>query len=124
MADTIVLHNIRAYGYTGFLPEERTLGQWFAVDVRLELSLERAGQTDAIADTLDYREVIDRITTTIRNERFLLLERLAYVLLQRVLALPLVQAVGLRVTKVAPPIPDFAGQVSVELYRAKVQEQS
>jgi len=124
MPDAIVLSNIRAYGYTGFLPEERTLGQWFAVDVRLEVSLERAGQTDAIEDTLDYRGVIDQIKTTIATERFLLLERLAYVLMQRVLALAPVQAATLRVTKVAPPIPDFTGQVSVELYRAKVQVQA
>jgi dihydroneopterin aldolase len=124
MPDAIVLSNIRAYGYTGFLPEERTLGQWFAVDVRLEVSLEKAGQTDAIEDTLDYRGVIDQIKTTIATERFLLLERLAYVLMQRVLALAPVQAATLRVTKVAPPIPDFTGQVSVELYRAKVQVQA
>jgi len=124
MLDTIVLNNIRAYGYTGFLPEERTLGQWFAVDVRLELCLEKAGQTDDIRDTLDYRGVIDQIQTTIRTERFLLLERLAQVLTQQVLAFPLVQAVTLRVTKVAPPIPDFTGQISIELHRGKVQVQS
>ncbi|WAS04210.1 dihydroneopterin aldolase [Gloeomargaritales cyanobacterium VI4D9] len=124
MPDTIVLNNIRAYGYTGFLPEERTLGQWFAVDVRLELCLEKAGQTDDIRDTLDYRGVIDQIQTTIRTERFLLLERLAQVLTQQVLAFPLVQAVTLRVTKVAPPIPDFTGQISIELHRGKVQVQS
>jgi len=124
MLDTIVLNNIRAYGYTGFLPEERTLGQWFAVDVRLELCLEKAGQTDDIRDTLDYRGVIDQIKNTIRTERFLLLERLAQVLTQQVLAFPLVQAVTLRVTKVAPPIPDFTGQISIELHRGKVQVQS
>ena len=123
MPDAIVLSNIRAYGYTGFLPEERTLGQWFAVDVRLEVSLERAGQTDAIEDTLDYRGVIEQIKTTIATEQFLLLERLAYVLIQKVLAWAPVQAATLRVTKVAPPIPDFTGQVSVELHRAKVQVQ-
>ncbi|MEN9214404.1 MAG: dihydroneopterin aldolase [Gloeomargarita sp. DG02_4_bins_56] len=124
MNDTIYLHNIRAYGYTGFLPEERTLGQWFAVDVRLELSLEKAGQSDEIQDTLDYRGVIEQIQTTIRREKFLLLERLAYVLIQQVLAWPPVQAVTLRVTKVAPPIADFSGQISIELHRAKVQVQS
>ncbi|MCS7030682.1 MAG: dihydroneopterin aldolase [Gloeomargarita sp. SKYG116] len=119
MTDCIYLHNIRAYGYTGFLPEERALGQWFAVDVKLELSLEKAGQTDDMRDTLDYRQVIQQIRTTIAQERFALLERLAYVLLEQLLAFPLVQSVTLRVTKVAPPIPDFTGQVSIELHRTK-----
>jgi dihydroneopterin aldolase len=68
--------------------------------------------------------VIDQIQTTIKTERFLLLERLAQVLTQQVLAFPLVQAVTLRVTKVAPPIPDFTGQISIELHRGKVQVQS
>ncbi len=124
MNDMIYLHNIRAYGYTGFLPAERTLGQWFAVDLYLELPLEKAGQSDDIEDTLDYRRVIDQIKTTIATERFLLLERLAYVLTQQVLAFPQVEAVTLRVTKVAPPIPDFTGQISMELHRAKVQVSS
>jgi len=124
MLDTIVLNNIRAYGYTGFLPEERTLGQWFAVDVRLELCLEKAGQTDDIRDTLDYRGVIDQIKNTIRTERFLLLERLAQVLTQQVLAFPLVLAVTLRVTNVAPPFTVFTLTISTDLHRGKVQVQS
>ncbi|MCS6782045.1 MAG: dihydroneopterin aldolase [Gloeomargarita sp. SKYBB_i_bin120] len=119
MRDAIYLHNIRAYGYTGFLPEERALGQWFAVDLKLELSLEKAGQTDEMSDTLDYRGVIAQVQATIAGSRFNLLERLAYVLTEKVLAFPLVQAVTVRVTKVAPPIPDFSGQVSVELHRRR-----
>ncbi len=122
--DAIYLHNIRAYGYTGLLSAERDLGQWFAVDARLVLSLAKAGQSDDIEDTLDYRGVIEQIRTTIATERFFLLERLAEVLTQRILAFPPVQAVTLRVRKVAPPIPDFTGQISIELHRVKVQVQS
>ncbi|APB32440.1 dihydroneopterin aldolase [Gloeomargarita lithophora Alchichica-D10] len=124
MGDMIHLQNLRVYGYTGFLPEEQALGQWFAVDVCLKLSLEIAGQSDHIQDTLDYRSVIDQVKTTIETERFHLLERLTYVLVEKVLAFPLVQAVTLRVTKVAPPIPDFTGSISIELHRVKVQVQS
>ncbi|MEN9208093.1 MAG: dihydroneopterin aldolase [Gloeomargarita sp. GMQP_bins_120] len=119
MTDALYLHNIRAYGYTGFLPEERTLGQWFAVDLKLELSLEKAAQTDDIADTVDYRGVIEQVQSTIAGARFYLLERLAHVLAEKVLAWPLVRGVTVRVTKVAPPIPNFPGQVSVEVHRTK-----
>ncbi|HEY9813013.1 MAG TPA: dihydroneopterin aldolase, partial [Candidatus Sericytochromatia bacterium] len=56
--DCIHLTKIRCYGYTGFLPEEQILGQWFEVDLSLWLDLSQAGKSDAIADTLDYRSVI------------------------------------------------------------------
>jgi 7,8-dihydroneopterin aldolase/epimerase/oxygenase len=33
--DFIQLTGIRCYGYTGYLAEERLLGQWFEVDLRI-----------------------------------------------------------------------------------------
>jgi dihydroneopterin aldolase len=53
--DCIQLTGIRAYGYTGFLPEEQVLGQWFEVDLTLWLDLAKSGASDRIEDTLDYR---------------------------------------------------------------------
>ncbi len=35
--DCIHVTGIRAYGYTGYLPEEQSLGQWFEVDLKLWL---------------------------------------------------------------------------------------
>jgi len=37
-----------APGYTGYLPEEQVLGQWFEVDVTLWLDLSVAGKSDAM----------------------------------------------------------------------------
>ena len=54
--DSIQVSGIRAYGYVGYLPEERVLGQWFEVDLTLWVDLAIAGKSDDIADTLDYRE--------------------------------------------------------------------
>ncbi len=56
--DSIQIRGIRAYGYTGYLPEENVLGQWFEVDLTLWTPLEKAGISDDIADTVDYREAI------------------------------------------------------------------
>ena len=50
--DIIQLTGIRCYGYTGYLPEEQYLGQWFEVDLRMSLDLAIAGQSDAIEDTV------------------------------------------------------------------------
>lgn len=44
--DCIHLQGIRAYGYTGVLPAEQTLGQWFEVNVSLWVDLALAGKSD------------------------------------------------------------------------------
>ncbi len=56
--DSIHISGIRSYGYTGYLPEEQVLGQWFEADITLWLDLRPVGSSDAIADTLDYRQTI------------------------------------------------------------------
>lgn len=118
--DTIHLSGIRSYGYTGALPAEQVLGQWFEVEVRLGLDLSQPGQSDRLEDTLDYRGLIATIQTLIRTSRFTLLERLATAIAETLLELSPIQQVQVRLTKLHPPIPDFAGQVTVELTRQRL----
>ena len=70
MIDTIRLNGIKAYGYTGALPEENILGQWFEAEITLYLDLVRASQSDNLADTCDYRNIIDNAMRILREERF------------------------------------------------------
>ena len=74
--DSIQVNGIRAYGYVGYLPEERVLGQWFEVDLTLWLDLEPAGQSDNIEDTLDYREAIAIVKQLIETAKFTLVEKI------------------------------------------------
>lgn len=116
--DQIHIHNIRAYGYTGYLPEEQTLGQWFSADVLLSFDLSKAGASDHLEDTVDYRAVIQIVKDTIENSKFALVERLATVICQRLLAESGIQQVKLCLTKEAPPIPGFGGAITLELTRS------
>ena len=75
--DVIQLTGIRCYGYTGYLQEERFLGQWFEVDLRMTVDLAAAGQSDRIEDTLDYRSVITAVKEIISLSKFDLVEKLA-----------------------------------------------
>jgi 7,8-dihydroneopterin aldolase/epimerase/oxygenase len=118
VADCLVLNGIRGYGYTGALPEEQTLGQWFEVSLRIELDLSVAGQSDRLADTLHYGPLIAQIQEIIRRSHFALVERLATVIADAVLAYPEVEQVQVCLTK-SPPIPDFGGQIQVEILRFK-----
>ena len=116
--DFIQLTGIRCYGYTGYLQEERFLGQWFEVDLRIGVDLARAGKSDRIEDTLDYRSVIAAVKAIISTAKFDLVEKLAETIMTTVLAFDLVQQVDLKLHKPAAPIPDFGGKITIELTRA------
>ena len=117
--DFIQLTGIRCYGYTGYLQEERCLGQWFEVDLRIGLDLATAGQSDRIEDTLDYRSVIAAVKEIISTAKFALVEKLAETIITTVLAFHKVQQVELKLHKPAAPIPDFGGKITIELTRQK-----
>jgi 7,8-dihydroneopterin aldolase/epimerase/oxygenase len=121
MMDCIHLTGIHSYGYTGLLPEEQILGQWFEVDLKLWTNLAIAGQSDRIDDTLDYRQVISLVKNLVKNARFSLLERLAAEITDQLLNYPQIEKVQVRLTKLTPPIPDFSGQITIEIMRSRSQ---
>ncbi len=115
--DCIHLTQIRGYGYTGALPEEQVLGQWFEADLTLWLDLSTAGESDRLTDTLDYCDVIERVQTLIKASRFTLLERLATAIAQSVLTFDQVAQVQVKLIKPAAPIPDFGGEITIDILR-------
>ncbi len=115
--DSIQISNLRCYGYTGFLPEEQVLGQWFEVDLTLWVDLAAAGQSDRIEDTLDYRAAIAAVKHIISTQKIALVERLAQVIADALLDLDRVEKVRVRLTKPAAPIPDFGGKITVDITR-------
>jgi 7,8-dihydroneopterin aldolase/epimerase/oxygenase len=117
--DVIQLTGIRCYGYTGYLAEERFLGQWFEVDLRIGLDLAIAGKSDRIEDTLDYRSTIAAVKEIIATAKFDLVEKLAETIVTTVLGFDRVQQVELKLHKPAAPIPDFGGKITIELTRSK-----
>jgi dihydroneopterin aldolase len=117
--DRIELSRIRCYGYTGFLPEEQVLGQWFEVDLVVQVDLAAAGASDQITDTLDYRQVIATTQHLVKTSRFALVERLATAIADAILTLDKVQAVQVRLHKPAAPIPDFGGRITIDISRRK-----
>jgi 7,8-dihydroneopterin aldolase/epimerase/oxygenase len=117
--DVIQLTGIRCYGYTGYLQEERILGQWFEVDLRMTVDLAPAGKSDTIEDTLDYRSVIAAVKDIIATAKFALIEKLAEKIITTVLDFDKVQQVELKLHKPAAPIPDFGGKITIELTRQR-----
>ena len=117
--DQIHLTGIRCYGYIGAFPEEQVLGQWFEVELTLWLDLAIAGQSDRLEDTLNYGAVVAQVQQIVRTSRVALLERLATTIAETLLETTLVQQVQVRLSKLAAPIPDFSGRVTIDLTRSR-----
>jgi dihydroneopterin aldolase len=85
VSDCISVRGIRAFGRHGANPGERDVAQPFDIDIQLEVDLERSSHTDALEDTLDYRQVQNVVVEVVSRESYVLLERLAQEIVRRIL---------------------------------------
>ncbi|MFZ3101086.1 MAG: dihydroneopterin aldolase [Desulfitobacteriaceae bacterium] len=115
--DVIRLRGLEFYAYHGVLPEEKTLGQQFVVDLDLFLNLRAAGNSDKVEDTVSYAEVYSVIKECMLGETFDLLERLAEYIAQKVLAVFACSALRLEIHKPQAPVPGIFRDISVEIWR-------
>jgi dihydroneopterin aldolase len=117
--DAIEISGIRGYGYTGFFPEEQTLGQWFEVDLSIWLDLSITAANDQLENTLNYADVVALVKGLLETSRFKTIERLNAVIIEGVLAFAPVRRVHSRLVKVAAPIPGFEGRIAIVMSRTK-----
>lgn len=119
MSDRILLHEMAFYAHHGLSPEEQAAGQVFIVDLEVEADLHRAGHTDDLADTLDYRDLYERVGQVMRNDRYRLLEAVAEAIAHRVLDVDRVEAVTVRVRKPHVKLGGPLQHAAVEVTRRK-----
>ena len=105
MADTIEIRGLRVVGTHGVLAEEHERAQPFEVDLDVETDLSAAGASDDLGDTLDYGRLVERTAAVIAGEHHQLLERLAQLIADAVLADERVSGVTVTVRKLRPPVP-------------------
>ncbi|MCL1917172.1 MAG: dihydroneopterin aldolase [Peptococcaceae bacterium] len=118
-SNTICLRGMEFFAYHGVMPQERTLGQRFMVDVDLRLVQEGAFDRDDLALTVDYScvyaKIADVMTRTCRTIEYVA-EGIARELLTE---FPCVR-VRVEVHKPGAPIQGVLGDVSVEVVRSNV----
>lgn len=119
MADRIRLVNMVFYAYHGVFAAERRLGQRFEVDVDLAADLRRAGQSDDLADTLNYAEVYNVVKNAVTERPYHLLEALAERIAGDILASFEVAEVTVRVRKPGAPVGGLLDYAEVEITRGK-----
>jgi dihydroneopterin aldolase len=102
--DEILLEGMRFYAYHGVNPEEQALGQRFTVDVVLAVDLRRAGQSDALANTVSYSAVYKVVRGIVEGEPRNLIEAVAESIASDILeSFPPVEQVTVTVRK--PDVP-------------------
>ena len=117
--DQIELRGLVAQGYCGVLPHEQEHPQPLEVDLDVVLDLRTPGESDELADTLDYGALCTMVERIITTERFALLERLATRIAEGALADERVEEVTVSVRKLEPPVPQQLATSGVRLTRAR-----
>jgi dihydroneopterin aldolase len=116
--DRLLLEGMAFIGHHGTFPAERELGGRFVVDAELERDLSRAGRTDRLEVTLDYRGPYDAVREVVEGEPCHLIEALAERIAQRLLAFDGVHRVTVRVRK-RPPLRGEFTSLGVEVTRSR-----
>lgn len=114
--DKIIIRDIALRCVIGVYPEERREKQDVLVTVTLHADLARAGRTDDMADTVDYKAIKQAIVGLVESSEFKLVEALAQSIADACLGFDGVERVDVTVEK--PGALRFARTVAVEISRA------
>jgi FolB domain-containing protein len=115
--DQVIIKDLVARGIIGINDWERTNPQEILINVVMYADLYQAGESDDIADCVNYRTVAKKVLVHAETARRLTVEALAADLARLCLEEPGVEKVRVRVEK--PGAVRFAGSVGVEIERAK-----
>jgi 7,8-dihydroneopterin aldolase/epimerase/oxygenase len=87
------------------MQEEHRVGGRYEVDVAMELDFEQAALSDDLDKTVDYERVYSIIRKAVTQNKFYLIERLAYLIANEIFeGSRLLESVEVTVRKANPPV--------------------
>ena len=117
--DIIRVDNLRLWAHVGVLDHERELGQWFRVDLEFHLDLSHSASADSLAATADYSLGVQALQRLGAEISCLTLEHFSERIFEELEGIYGALSMHLWLSKCHPPIPGFAGTVSLERGRRK-----
>ncbi len=75
--DTVFIRDLRIPTVVGIYEWERRIRQEIRLDIEMAFDTRKAGQSDDINDTLDYKAVAKQVDRFVRDASFQLVEKLA-----------------------------------------------
>jgi dihydroneopterin aldolase len=120
MSDTIFVNGLVLHAYHGVAEHEGRVGQTFVLDLKLELDLGKAVQTDKVADTASYDDIVATASRAFCAKPYKLVEAAAGAVADALLG-KFAQAARVHVTVRKPhaPIAATFQDVGVTLTRAR-----
>ena len=104
LRSNIFVQNLRVYAFHGVLPQERTVGGDYSVDLRVHYNIFKAMETDSLDDTISYADLVALVKREMAQPSALL-EHLAGRIAKAVLrSYPQTEQVMVRITKQNPPM--------------------
>jgi dihydroneopterin aldolase len=102
---TVRLVNAVFYGHHGVMQEEHRVGGRYEVDVSVGIDFEEAALHDDLTRTVNYEKVYEFVRQLVTENKFYLIEKLAYRIAQTVLeTYPDLEGVEVTVRKPNPPV--------------------
>ncbi|MGW6036067.1 dihydroneopterin aldolase [Gordonia terrae] len=119
MADRIELRGLKVRGNHGVFDHERADGQDFFIDVVLWLDLQAAGESDDLADTVDYGALAQQVAGIVGGEPRNLIETVGAEVADSIMTDERISACEVTVHKPSAPIPLTFDDVAVVTRRSR-----
>lgn len=104
MKSYIILDNVVFYAHHGVFAQETCVGNTFVVNLKLEVDVLKACQTDDVNDTISYADVYEIVKSEM-NISSKLIEHAAYRIILRLRDVyPQIMHVELKLSKQNPPL--------------------
>lgn len=115
----VALEGLEFHAYHGVYPHERESGNWFEVDIAVDTDFTQASEHDDLTGTVNY-ETLFRIVKEEMARPSKLLETVAGKIVDDVMkALPMAQAVEIKISKLNPPIGGKCKRATVLLVKKR-----
>jgi dihydroneopterin aldolase len=111
----IVLNDVRLYAFHGVMEQERRVGGWFSVSLRVHFNITCAMETDQVGDTISYADLLDIVKQEMAQPSQLLEHvagRIGHAIGNR---FPQAEGVEVKLLKLNPPMGADCGGAGVEV---------
>ena len=100
----IILQGLRFHAHHGVMPQERTIGADFTIDLEVTTDFTPAMQTDDLSGTISYAQVYEIVRREMAQPSQLLEHAGGRIVKSLFAELPQVEAIRLRLLKDNPPV--------------------
>lgn len=120
MYDEIIIKNLKIYAYHGVMPEEKSEGQTFYLDVTLFSDLSKPCCSDNVSDTINYDEVCNCAYRIMTENTYDLIERASQAVCDGIFAeFPQVKQIELTLKKPDAPVKCDIEYAAVKICRKR-----